>query len=962
MPRIVRGGIARKKYDAGRPANHDRERRMQKWNFRLPILAALAMLIQNDSRGEELRPWIGTFLSRKPGVVDLGPSRRFEIKPIIRDLAEFGVSDVYFGHNQGRGGPFYHPTAVAHLKAHGVLGERDFLEELLAEADAHDVRVWLLWTPPSAGESRREQPGFKDGLYALDDYSLASPELRRVYCDLIDELAEKYLPRHPSLAGIYLHEIHAGLDPMNRPVDLERFKEYCRAEFGAAYAGTNMPGIDPDDVWSRRYLLYRNHVTTEFVRALADRARLRGLKTAFCHYPAETSSGWPIGADVLDLERVTDMMWEVSFALENCKHYYSIKGAMLDFGPTYRNNNPALNYASAFHGYPLSYFEFATPVYVDEIRAHFPPASPWHQQYGDPYTGHGGKTEREVELFFGKKNMGQWLRLMGRWQGGAPPAQISAAINPTPYLMLRPRGHSQFFVDNVAKLMECLTLWADVDGMISGSLAMPENLRRYETIIIPEEHGTGLREEVFRQYFKYVEEGGRLLVVNTPITTAAPDMTAARDRTAELCGVAWQPAAITALTFVAAADLAVTPPPPGRAWRHGALSNAAAEVLVKRADNGAPLLTRRRLGRGEVYFSALSFQPGLEDYFVSLAKLLAQPRFWLEGPGGMRILEAVQKDHQLCVSLWGQGGRVLKVDAARAGLTGAEFQVRDIVTGRIFAESLAAAALVNEGVSISITYSNQPMVVAVGAPEALRDYPGLYASAEVFRDLRERAPVAENPQVPILVPEGPGARIGVYHLGLGAEEIVKAAGAGGMRAFTLPRLDTEAMGYADVIVIPQIAGTVEFFNQARPVLRKFVENGGGILLTHDAVGYRAHQSVFPEVGVGLENVKDDRLQTAGRHPAAAGIAPGTAFNPGFRFDHVAIKPGPAGTGLVVNAQGAAVLAAGKFGRGRVVLLGTLPGVAGSPKSSDGRPAAPVGVELEIVRNALRWLAEKARAE
>ena len=37
-----------------------------------------------------------------------------------------------------------------------------------------------------------------------------------------------------------------------------------------------------------------------------------------------------------------------------------------------------------------------------------------------------------------------------------------------------------------------------------------------------------------------------------------------------------------------------------------------------------------------------------------------------------------------------------------------------------------------------------------------------------------------------------------------------------LRAFSLPRLDTEAMGYADVIVIPQIAGTVEFFNQARP--------------------------------------------------------------------------------------------------------------------------------------------------
>ncbi len=849
---------------------------MRKMKIMTSVLAVAAMLIQANIQGEEPRPWIGTFMSRRPGVVDLGPSKRFEIKPVLRDLAEAGVTDVYFGHNHGRGGPFYHPTAVANLKAHGVLGARDFLEELLVEADACNMRVWLLWTPPSAGESRKEQPGFKDGLYALEDFTLASPDLRRVYCDLIVEMAEKYLPRHPSLTGIYLHEIHAGLDPMNRPVDFQRFQKYCSDIFGAVYAGTNMPGIDPNDVWSRRYLLYRNHVTTEFVRTLAERARAHGLKTAFCHYPAETSAGWQIGADVLDLERVTDMMWEVSFALENCKHYYSIRGAMLDFGPAYRNNNPALNYASAFHGYPISFFEFATPVYVEEIRAHLPPESAWHQQYGDFYTGHGGKSEREVELFFGKKNTAQWLRLMGGWQGGFPPAQISAAINPTPYLMMRPRGHSQFFVENVSKLMECLTAWADVDGMISGSLAMPENLQRYEFVIIPEGHGAGLNQKVYRQYAKYVEDGGRLLVVNTPITTAESDMTGECDLTAELCGVRWQPGPATSLTFSAAAGAGISLPESNHPWRCGSLSNITAEILAADAGSGAPLLTRKRIGKGAVYFSAPSYQPGLEDFFRSIARLAVRPRFWLDGPGGMRILEAVQKDNRLCVLLWGAGERILKVDAARAGLAGAVFQVRDIITGRIFTESLTAAALTNEGAAIRIDYSNQPMAVAVGAPEALREYPGIYASAEVFRDLRKRAPVAENPQVPILVPEGAGARVGVYHLGLGAEAILAVARDCGMRAFTLPRLDTEAMGYADVIVIPQISGTVEFFNQARPVLRKFVENGGGVLLTHDAVGYRAHQPLFPEIGTGLENVKGDHCTPPGsirhrRHCAGGGI-------------------------------------------------------------------------------------------
>ncbi len=915
---------------------------------------ALAMMTPLPA-ADDARPWIGTFLSMTPGVVNLGPNERFAIQPVLRDLAEIGVTDIYFNHNHGRGGPFYHPTKVPHLAAAGILGKRDFLEELLVEADALRLRVWLLWTPPSGSESRKTEAGFQDGLYALDDITLASPDLRETYGRLIDEVADRYKPRHPSLTGIYLHEIHAGLDPMNRPVDLARFKDFCRKNFGAEFPGAAMPEPAANDVWAHRYLLYRNHVTTEFTRILADKARARGLQTAFCHYPAETSAGWAIGADALDLEPFVDRMWECSFALENCKFYYSIKGVMLDVGPSYRHNNLALYYASAFHGYPLSFFEFGAPLYVEKIRARFPPGSPWHTQYGDFYTGHGGKTEREVALFFGKRNLGAWLGAMGRWQGGTPPAQVAAAINPTPFLMRHPRGHGALFVETVSALMQALTRRLDVDGIVGGSLAMDDNLARYDLVLIPEHQGRDLPPAVFDRYRRHVEAGGRLLLVNTPVTTSARDLTGEEDRTAAFCGCTLAAAGATPVTLAAAPGARLALPPPERPWRRSALSNVTAEVLATDSA-GAPLLTRRRLGKGEVFCSALAFQPGLEELFVSIVELCVRPRLRLAGPGATRFLEAVRKDGQVCVSLWDLGARTLRADAQPLGLAGDTFRARDLVTGEWLSGPLTAEALARDGVPVPILYTNQPRIVVLGAPDALEAYAGIYSNTAVFRDLARRAPLVENPQVPILVPEGAGLAVGVYQRGLGAEELITCFARAGLRAFPMPRLDTEALNYPRVLVIPQVAGGVEFFNQAAPAVRRFVERGGGVLLTHDAVGFRAHQPIFPELGAGVENVKDARLAVAGPHPVTAGFAPGAPFEPGFRFDHVTIKPGKQAAILARNAQGAPVLAAGACGKGRVVLMGTLPGVSAGADQAGGRPAPIAEPEARLLLQAVRWLA------
>ena len=205
------------------------------------------------------------------------------------------------------------------------------------------------------------------------------------------------------------------------------------------------------------------------------------------------------------------------------------------------------------------------------------------------------------------------------------------------------------------------------------------------------------------------------------------------------------------------------------------------------------------------------------------------------------------------------------------------------------------------------------------------------------------------------VPLGRGARVGVYERGYGAAKILAALAARKYRAFALPRLDFATLKYADVVVIAQVRRTNDF-NKARQDVDRFVVAGGGLLLTHDAVGYGKHTTLFPSIGTGLRNPKLDKAKVSAEHPVTKGLAVGDRIAQGFRFDHVAISPGPEGAVLVDNDLGNAVVVVGKVGKGRVVLCGMLTGVRGDRTDQAGKEAKITdGTELKLLLNAVDWL-------
>jgi len=886
---------------------------------------------------------------------------KFPVKMIVKDLADLGVNEIFFFEQQGRGGPFLHPTKVKNASTSWWIGKRDFLKELLEETKKYNMKVWLVWTTPSKFYYYRERPGFKDAIYGLSDIGLNSPELKKVYFDVIDEIAKNYLPQYKNIAGIFWHEVDCSETVDNHQDDLEEFKEFCKRKFDEEYPFTSMPKTNPKDKWWRRYYLYKNEVVNSFVKEMAEHAKRYALKTGFGLYKPEVHSreSWKWGYDALTLERICDRIWVSGYDVEAGKFYHSFKESLIDFGISYRNQNLARNYSYGFHGCRLSYFNATTPVYIKDMRAYYSPIKSFTKKYGDFYTGYLGHSEKELSLFYGKENLGNWLKLMGSWQFGETPSVVSVAINPISFVMQHPFIPINEYKKKVISLMESLTHHFDIDGMVTGSLKMKENLKRYSLIIIPEDMATGLTRESFNNYLSYVRKGGKLLIINTPVSIGREDLTNIEDKTAELCGINLKGKDLPGYLSMESAISSLALPKKKFWGQISKIEVKKAEVLVKKKDTDTPLLTRYKLGKGEVLFSAIGFNPEISPYFASIIKSAISLPISLKDSKGMRILEATKKDNSLCISLFGKGTSILKVDTKLIGLKGKTFQLKDIVTGRILKNRISPSSLL-KGVSIEIKYLNQPYILALGTPKDLKKYKGIYSSEEVFKGMMEQK-VIENPEVPIKVPSGKGIKVGVYYGGFGSEGIIKALKKEGFLVFSLPRIDIQALSYADVVIIPQ-CGSYKIFNQGIEDIRKYVEDGGGVLLTHDAVGYRGHKAAFPEIGKGITNPKLDTVKIIKEHPITKGLKKDEPFIHSYA-DHIAIKKGDKGEILVEDEKNNSVVVIGKVGKGKVVLNGMITGYASHERGIfAGGEKEPEDGELKILINAVKWLGEKGKGE
>ena len=173
--------------------------------------------------------------------------------------------------------------------------------------------------------------------------------------------------------------------------------------------------------------------------------------------------------------------------------------------------------------------------------------------------------------------------------------------------------------------------------------------------------------------------------------------------------------------------------------------------------------------------------------------------------------------------------------------------------------------------------------------------------------------------------------------------------------FEIHEMAGNSLGYlqgADVLVLQNFNEELDLDHPFIRALRKYVENGGGLLIGHDTGWFMFNP--FEEVavrGYPEHNVEAERhvintdLVTDMAHPALGKIPVNTRFSTEF-YDHMIFVPGPKGQVIVRNTFGDPVYVVGEVGKGRVVFSGCYYGYK--------RPLE--GTEREVFHGVVRWLA------
>ena len=183
--------------------------------------------------------------------------------------------------------------------------------------------------------------------------------------------------------------------------------------------------------------------------------------------------------------------------------------------------------------------------------------------------------------------------------------------------------------------------------------------------------------------------------------------------------------------------------------------------------------------------------------------------------------------------------------------------------------------------------------------------------------------------------------VAVYAGGQASEGLMKALkDAPNVDAELIYALKPEMWKNAKVTIVPHLEDVQDLTPDVIRDLRKYVSDGGKLVLTHDAVGFRWHQRLFPEIGVGVDRLDGKEIVVNNND---FGVTLG-AVTQGYN-DHVVIAATAGATVLARETKTQkAVVVAGYFGRGIVIMDGTL---LGAP--SDGEmPASEKRLLWELV--------------
>ena len=218
----------------------------------------------------------------------------------------------------------------------------------------------------------------------------------------------------------------------------------------------------------------------------------------------------------------------------------------------------------------------------------------------------------------------------------------------------------------------------------------------------------------------------------------------------------------------------------------------------------------------------------------------------------------------------------------------------------------------------------------------------------------ERAELEErlHPKPPKF--SGKGVRVGVFADGFGSGSIAKTLGPRpGLEVKMLRAIDADMLAPCQVAIVPQLRAR-QFKPAEASALKAWVASGGRLMLTHDAVGYRSHDALFPKICRGKTQIKNPRFAFVACdadgwvQPKAKGPHAATYY------DLIALNTGPSAKVVARVAGGAqdAVAVLGRAGKGKVFATGLIVGLG-----PDNQEVAPSPGESALLVAAVEWLAK-----
>lgn len=200
-------------------------------------------------------------------------------------------------------------------------------------------------------------------------------------------------------------------------------------------------------------------------------------------------------------------------------------------------------------------------------------------------------------------------------------------------------------------------------------------------------------------------------------------------------------------------------------------------------------------------------------------------------------------------------------------------------------------------------------------------------------------------------PQGHGLRVGIWQDGYGSTGLFIALRRDSrFLPFYLRESTPKTLRACRVVLLAQPRNPTDLSPRTVAGLTAFVRNGGGLLLTHEACGFRDCPPLFPALFRGVDLSRDRTWRVAVPHPVTATLDTRGTYTTTYR-DLVLLAPVAGDVQVVVvDSSGRPVVLAAEVGKGRVMACGLALGL-----DLDEDDVQPGPEETTLLRNAVRWL-------